>query len=199
MIQNCIPDSNSCWSPPMSFNKSLWMAALTGIVSNTNSFTMVSQMWSVIHLKTHHVANWLASLCPHKSIAEAAIDGLSWGGSCIEPSLHAINEADNSTFVAFDQCASNCLEEAVRSFTTMWSRCRSSRTYVAFRSALTFYKFFFAPRSVFPNRHYCKILPLRTSCYCTIGKSSFWKADSNPPCKLRKLKEFLLLPSWRHN
>ncbi|GFV16396.1 hypothetical protein TNCV_1525421 [Trichonephila clavipes] len=31
--------------------------------------------------------------------------------------------ADISTPVALEQCAAKCLEEAVRSFTAMWSRC----------------------------------------------------------------------------
>ncbi|GFV41125.1 uncharacterized protein TNCV_2667161 [Trichonephila clavipes] len=38
-----------------------------------------------------------------------------------------IDEVDISTPVAVDQRVANCLEEALRSFTTMWNRYRSSR------------------------------------------------------------------------
>ncbi|GFX26616.1 uncharacterized protein TNCV_4536271 [Trichonephila clavipes] len=44
-----------------------------------------------------------------------------------------IDEVDIITPVAVDQHAANCLEEAVRSFTTMRSRCRSSCADVIFR------------------------------------------------------------------
>ncbi|GFV70353.1 uncharacterized protein TNCV_4797721 [Trichonephila clavipes] len=44
-----------------------------------------------------------------------------------------IDEADISTPVAVDQRAANCLEEAVRSFTAMWSRCQPSHADVTFR------------------------------------------------------------------
>ncbi|GFX27958.1 uncharacterized protein TNCV_773431 [Trichonephila clavipes] len=47
-----------------------------------------------------------------------------------------IEEVGISTPVAIDQPAANCLEEAVRSFTTMRSRCRSSRADVTFRHPL---------------------------------------------------------------
>ncbi|GFT12458.1 uncharacterized protein TNCV_4336211 [Trichonephila clavipes] len=44
-----------------------------------------------------------------------------------------VDEADISIPVAVEQCAVNCLEEAVRSFTVMRSRCQSSRADVTFR------------------------------------------------------------------
>ncbi|GFU94822.1 uncharacterized protein TNCV_4552741 [Trichonephila clavipes] len=47
-----------------------------------------------------------------------------------------IDEADISIPVAVDQHSANCLEEAVRSFTAMRSRCRSLRTDVTFRRPL---------------------------------------------------------------
>ncbi|GFV65253.1 uncharacterized protein TNCV_4572531 [Trichonephila clavipes] len=47
-----------------------------------------------------------------------------------------IDEADISTPVAVDQRAANCLDEAVRPFTTMRSRCRSSNADVAFHRPL---------------------------------------------------------------
>ncbi|GFU88794.1 uncharacterized protein TNCV_4444711 [Trichonephila clavipes] len=47
-----------------------------------------------------------------------------------------IDEADISTPAAVDQRAANCLEENVRSFTSMQSRCRSSRADVTFRRPL---------------------------------------------------------------
>ncbi|GFT01198.1 uncharacterized protein TNCV_3373201 [Trichonephila clavipes] len=47
-----------------------------------------------------------------------------------------IDEADISTPVAVDQRAANCLEEAVRSFTAMRRRFRSSRAEVTLRRKL---------------------------------------------------------------
>ncbi|GFY14141.1 uncharacterized protein TNCV_3613301 [Trichonephila clavipes] len=47
-----------------------------------------------------------------------------------------IDDADISAPVALDQRAANCLEEAVRSFTAMRSRCRSSSADVTFRHPL---------------------------------------------------------------
>ncbi|GFX34902.1 uncharacterized protein TNCV_2328421 [Trichonephila clavipes] len=47
-----------------------------------------------------------------------------------------IDQADICTPVAVDQRAANCLDEVVRSFTAMWSRCRSSRTDITFRLSL---------------------------------------------------------------
>ncbi|GFW91248.1 uncharacterized protein TNCV_736631 [Trichonephila clavipes] len=51
-----------------------------------------------------------------------------------------IDKADISTFVAVDQRAANCLEEAVRSFTTMWSKFRSSHADVTFRHPLPVFR-----------------------------------------------------------
>ncbi|GFU76616.1 uncharacterized protein TNCV_1272651 [Trichonephila clavipes] len=51
-----------------------------------------------------------------------------------------IDEADIITPVAVDQCAANCLEEAVRSLTTMWSRCRWSRSDVTFHRPLPVFR-----------------------------------------------------------
>ncbi|GFS63048.1 uncharacterized protein TNCV_3743081 [Trichonephila clavipes] len=47
-----------------------------------------------------------------------------------------IDEVDISTPVVVDQSDANCLEQAVRSFTTMRSRCRSSHADVTFRYTL---------------------------------------------------------------
>ncbi|GFW64577.1 uncharacterized protein TNCV_3513991 [Trichonephila clavipes] len=47
-----------------------------------------------------------------------------------------IHEADISTPVAVDQRTAKCLEEAVRLFTAIWSRCRSSRADINFRHPL---------------------------------------------------------------
>ncbi|GFX77759.1 uncharacterized protein TNCV_1106761 [Trichonephila clavipes] len=51
-----------------------------------------------------------------------------------------IDEADISTPVAVDQRAVNCLEEAVRSFTAMGSRCRLSRADVTFHRPLPVFR-----------------------------------------------------------
>ncbi|PRD31576.1 UNVERIFIED_CONTAM: hypothetical protein NCL1_23143 [Trichonephila clavipes] len=51
-----------------------------------------------------------------------------------------IDEAAISTPVAVDQRAANCLEEAVRSFTAMRSKRRSSHADVAFRRPLPVFR-----------------------------------------------------------
>ncbi|GFV50625.1 uncharacterized protein TNCV_2212881 [Trichonephila clavipes] len=51
-----------------------------------------------------------------------------------------IDEADISTPVAVDQLAANCLEEAVRSFTTMWNRFRSLRADVTLHLPLPVFR-----------------------------------------------------------
>ncbi|GFV94286.1 uncharacterized protein TNCV_2267401 [Trichonephila clavipes] len=47
-----------------------------------------------------------------------------------------MHEENISTHVAVDQHATKCVDEAVRSFTTMRSRCRSSHAGVTFRRPL---------------------------------------------------------------
>ncbi|GFV61247.1 uncharacterized protein TNCV_500391 [Trichonephila clavipes] len=70
-------------------------------------------------------------------------------GSCIKAPLHAIHGAADVDElkkpilvkpVAVDQRAANCLEETVRSFPAMRSRCRSSRTDVTFRHPLPVFR-----------------------------------------------------------
>ena len=94
-------------------------------------------------------ANQLASLCAHQSIADTVIDGLPWGGILYKVTFahsprcirrRRIDVADINTRVTADQCAANCLEEAVRSFTAMRNRCRSSRADVTFRSPLPVFR-----------------------------------------------------------
>ncbi|GFU78824.1 uncharacterized protein TNCV_4771871 [Trichonephila clavipes] len=51
-----------------------------------------------------------------------------------------IDEADVSTLVAVDQRVANCLEEAVRSFTAMRSRCRSPCADIIFRRPLPIFQ-----------------------------------------------------------
>ncbi|GFW80555.1 uncharacterized protein TNCV_2416571 [Trichonephila clavipes] len=51
-----------------------------------------------------------------------------------------IDEVDISTPLAVNQHAANCLEEAVRSFTAMLIRCRSSRADFTFRHPLPVFR-----------------------------------------------------------
>ncbi|GFY30856.1 uncharacterized protein TNCV_3120161 [Trichonephila clavipes] len=51
-----------------------------------------------------------------------------------------IDEADISTPIEVDQRAAFSLQEAVRSFTAMWSRCRSSLTDVPFRHPMPVFR-----------------------------------------------------------
>ncbi|GFX29384.1 uncharacterized protein TNCV_3997601 [Trichonephila clavipes] len=98
-----------------------------------------------------------------------------------------IDETDISTHVAVDQRVTNCLEEAVRSFTAMWSRCRSSRVDVTFRRPLLIFpSCLVLVCPLFTNSHLCGTVPQHTSSYCAIGKSSFLKADNPPLFKLRR-------------
>ncbi|GFT70763.1 uncharacterized protein TNCV_2490991 [Trichonephila clavipes] len=77
-----------------------------------------------------------------------------------------IDAAEISTPVTVDQRAATCLEDAVRSFTAMRSRCRSSRADVIFH------------RPLISNSYHCGTDPLHTISYCAIRKSSFLKADN---------------------
>ena len=144
MIRNRIPDYNSGCSATILLDNGLWKIELTDIESNTNAGLT---NWSVIHLKRQLGAIQLARLCAHELIADAAIAVyvLSCEGSCIKELLHAVHDAVNiyefnktniSTLVAVNQCAANCLEEAVWSSTAMRSRCRSSRADVTFHHQL---------------------------------------------------------------
>ncbi|GFS70070.1 uncharacterized protein TNCV_748381 [Trichonephila clavipes] len=58
----------------------------------------------------------------------------------IEAKFIRRREADISTSVAVDQGIANCLEGAVRSFTTMRSRCRSLHADVTFRCPLLVFR-----------------------------------------------------------
>ena len=92
------------------------------------------------HLKRQLDANQLARLCAYEPIADADVDGLPYGGSCVKAPLDIVHdaaevdEADISRPVALGQSPANCLEEAVRSFTAMRNKCRSLRADVTFRS-----------------------------------------------------------------
>ncbi|GFW55086.1 uncharacterized protein TNCV_2787011 [Trichonephila clavipes] len=101
------------------------------------------------HLQGVLPQNWLARLSSHESIADAGVDDLPLGRSCIKAPLHAIHGpadideltiADISTPVTVSQRAANCLEEAVRSFTIMRSRCQTSRADVTFLHPLPVFR-----------------------------------------------------------
>ncbi|GFU89786.1 HTH_Tnp_Tc3_2 domain-containing protein [Trichonephila clavipes] len=95
-----------------------------------------------------------------------------------------MDEADIGTPIEVDQRASNCLDNAARSFTAMRSRCRSSRTDVTFHHPLLVFRV----GLLLPNPHHCGTLPLHTISYCAIGKSFSSMSDNPPPFKLHKLK-----------
>ncbi|GFU75808.1 hypothetical protein TNCV_1652681 [Trichonephila clavipes] len=96
-----------------------------------------------------------------------------------------IDEADISTPVAVDQRATNCLEEAVRSFGAGVDDRHALQS-----STACFWSCSVLVGPLLPNSHHCGIVPLHTSSYCATGKSSFTKADNLPTFKLRKLLEF---------
>ncbi|GFU87712.1 uncharacterized protein TNCV_912831 [Trichonephila clavipes] len=62
-----------------------------------------------------------------------------------------VDEAEISAPVAVNQRVATCLEDAVRSFTTMRSRCRSSSAVVCFHHPLL------------PNSYHYGTVPLHTS------------------------------------
>ena len=111
-----------------------------------------------------------------------------------------IDEAEISTPVVVDQCAANCLKEAVLSFTAMRSKSRSQVCALTSPSVdhFQFFDLFSARRfnaSKLASLWNCSAaheLHLRDR------KSSFSKADNPPPFQLYKLFEFLLLLSYRH-
>ncbi|GFW49457.1 hypothetical protein TNCV_3059641 [Trichonephila clavipes] len=152
----------------MSFDNTLWKAAFTGIASKTNADIMVPQLKRDSSEKT----TW----------CQSAFQALCWV-CCRRRSQCAANvdKLTKPTLVAVDQRAVNCLEEAVRSFTAMRSRCRSSPAGVTFRRPLPgFPSCSVLVGPLLPNSHHCGTVRLHTSSYCAIGKSSFSKADNLP-------------------
>ncbi|GFV06555.1 uncharacterized protein TNCV_2948771 [Trichonephila clavipes] len=96
-------------------------------------------------------ASQLAWLCAHGPISDAVVDvsammEILYKGALVHnpwcSRRQRIDEIDISTPVAVDQRAANCLEESVRSFTAMRSRCRSLRAYVTFRRPLPVFQVF---------------------------------------------------------
>ena len=114
----------------------------------------------------------------HERSADAAVDGLPWGVSCIKARLHTVlgvTEVDELTkpilvYLA-NQHAANCLEEAVGSFTTIRNRCWSLRAEITPPSSTaSFSSCSVLVGPLLPNSHHCITIPLYTSCYWTIGK-----------------------------
>ncbi|GFY09568.1 uncharacterized protein TNCV_4322461 [Trichonephila clavipes] len=86
----------------------------------------------------------VTQICVHELIADAAVRGILYKFTLARNSrcsrCRRIDEADISTHVAVDQRAVYCLEEAVRLFTAMRSRRRSSRADVTFRCPLPVFR-----------------------------------------------------------
>ena len=110
-----------------------------------------------------------------------------------------IDEAGNNTRIAIDQCAANCLEEAVLSFAAMCSRCLSSSADVTLRRSLP------VLQVALCSSLHCSQTPITVELYhCTrapiarLENPSSWKPKILFSFKLCKLLEFFFLPSWRH-
>ncbi|GFT89173.1 uncharacterized protein TNCV_3085511 [Trichonephila clavipes] len=101
-----------------------------------------SHKLKVIHLKRQLGVKQLARSCAHEPIAHSAVDNLP-------------------TPVVVGQPAANCLEEAVRSFPVMWSRCRSSRADITFRRPLPVY------RVVRYSSVHCFQTPITVAVWCS--------------------------------
>ncbi|GFV42831.1 uncharacterized protein TNCV_3580811 [Trichonephila clavipes] len=95
--------------------------------------------------------------------------------------LGRIDEADSSALAAVNQLSTNCLEEAVRSFTAMLSRCRSSCADVTFRHPLPVFRVVrYSSVYCFQTRITLWNCSAAYELYCPIGKSSISRAN-NPP------------------
>ncbi|GFV18748.1 hypothetical protein TNCV_4756351 [Trichonephila clavipes] len=90
----------------MTFNNAHWKAKFTDIASNTNAAIMVPKIKVENHQKRQLVAKQPTMLCVHEPIADANTD------------------------VARGQRAANCLEEAVWSCTSLWTKSISVRANV---------------------------------------------------------------------
>ena len=159
----------------MSFDNALWKAALTGIASNTNAVI-------IIHLKRQIGANQLARLCAYEPLADAAIDGLPLGGSCIKALLHVVhgvadvNELSKPIFVHLYQ-EINLLSTALRKLYDFSPPCGAGVD----RHALTspsvvhcqFFELFRSRRSTASKLASRGAIPLHKSCYYAIGKFTF--------------------------
>ncbi|GFV01581.1 hypothetical protein TNCV_2961741 [Trichonephila clavipes] len=87
------------------------------------------------------------------------------------------------TPAAVDQRAANCLEEADGHSPPC--EARVDRHLPSSAASSSSCSVLVGPP--FLNSSHCGTVPLHTSSYCPIGKSSFSKADNPPPLKLRKL------------
>ncbi|GFX34993.1 uncharacterized protein TNCV_2329331 [Trichonephila clavipes] len=94
-----------------------------------------------------------------------------------------IYEAGIITPVEVDQCADNCLREAERLLTAIRSKCRPSCADITFHRPLPVFRV--VRCSSVPNLQHCRTVPLHTSSYCAMEKSSFSKADNFIPFKLQ--------------
>ncbi|GFU33789.1 uncharacterized protein TNCV_2828121 [Trichonephila clavipes] len=129
-------------------------------LNNARSFYEAIELWE--YIKTHR-------------------DFLTRNRRCIR--RQRIDEAYISTPVALDQRASNSLEEAVRTFTAMQSRCRSSRADVTFRRPMPVF------RVVQCSSVHCFQTRITVELfYCT----RVLKADNPPLFKLRNFVGFFL-------
>ncbi|GFW82933.1 uncharacterized protein TNCV_2209851 [Trichonephila clavipes] len=109
----------------MMFDNALWKASFTSMASNTNAAIMVPRIKAVFVRRDN-----LLPINPPGILERSP--------RC---SRHRrIDEADINTPVAVDQCDVNCLEEAVRSFTAIRTRCLSSRADVTFLRPLPVFR-----------------------------------------------------------
>ncbi|GFU28594.1 hypothetical protein TNCV_468031 [Trichonephila clavipes] len=94
---------------------------------------------------------------------------------------------------AVDQRAANCLDEAVRSFTTMW-RFQSSLADVTFRHSLPDF------RVVLCSSVHCfqTCITVEIELILRDRKILLLEGRLSPPFKFRKLLKCLLISSWMH-
>ena len=121
----------------MSFDNALWKAVLTGIASNMYAAIMAPQTEAWFIWKDNSAPiNLPCSVLMSPLQMQKSMACLYKGTLACSPRrtrCSQIDETDISTPVAVDQSAANCLEEDIRSFTTMGSRCRSSLADFTFR------------------------------------------------------------------
>lgn len=111
-------------------------------------------------------------------------------------SSRQIDDADSDALVVVDQCAVNYLDEALRSINAMRAMCLSLLLTSPFVDHSQIYELFDSIGPLLSNSHHTAAVMFHTSCYCTIRKPSFTKADNSTTSKLFQFFKYYPL-RWR--
>ena len=124
MIRHCSPDHTSGYSSPLTFNNAFQKVTFTRLASNMNANIMVPEIKAEFFRKRHLLPMSLRpwAHCNRKRrwfhVKETLCKGVcTYSPKC---SRHGwIDKVDRDILVAMDQCAVNCLDEAVCSINAM--------------------------------------------------------------------------------